>query len=292
MAFWSGEKLAEELPNGLITPYDSNNLDYATYRLCVGEQAFVTHDKFALSGPSDPLISVLGDAPAHTLRIPPGQFAFLLTNEIVNVPPNAIGLISMRATYKFKGLINVSGFHVDPGWNGKLLFSVYNAGPSELIVKKGEPLFLIVFADLDRTSTMLYKGQSQGQKSINPALIQGMTSQVFSPLMLQRQMDEYGKSLSVIKEELSKDIATVKSVAEQVRVGAIVISIITTAVLAFVALLPNVAGTILAKTIESAGYEIKQKQSDNCCASKDSEAEKTTSTKRAIPVPPTSAAKP
>ena len=277
MAFWSGEKLAVELPKGLITPYDKQNLDYATYRLCVGEQAFVTHDKFASSGPSDPLISVLGDAPKHTLRIAPGQFAFLLTNEMVKVPSNAIGLISMRATYKFKGLINVSGFHVDPGWEGKLLFSVYNAGPSEVIVQKGEPLFLIVYADLDRESTKLYDGKSQGQKSINPQLIEGMTSQVFSPLMLQRHVDQLNGTLNFVKA-VTYSVTTLAG-------------ILLAAIAIFATVFPSTVGIILAKTIESAGYEIKQKQSDNCCLSKDAEIDKTVQTKPAVPKPTVSTTK-
>ena len=59
----------------------------------------------------------------------PGQFAFLLTDEIVEVPDSAMALISIKAKIKWRGLINVSGFHVDPGFKGRLIFSVYNAGP-------------------------------------------------------------------------------------------------------------------------------------------------------------------
>lgn len=243
MGFWSGERLALELPKGLISDFDPNNLDYATYRLCVGEQAFVTADKFGVSAPSDPLISVLGDAPNHTLRIPPGQFAFLLTHETVKVPSSAIALISMRATYKFKGLINVSGFHVDPGWEGKLLFSVYNAGASEVIIKKLDPLFLIVYADLDQDSKMLYRGASQHQKSINPSLLEGMTGQVFSPLMLQRKMETLEQSTNFIKAFIY---------------GA---GTVLTLLLAAAALSPNLVGAVLAKSIEAAGYELKGKSS-------------------------------
>ena len=50
--------------------------------------------------------------------IPPGQFAFLLTAETVTMPDNAIAFISIKARLKFNGLINISGFHVDPGYRG------------------------------------------------------------------------------------------------------------------------------------------------------------------------------
>ena len=256
MSFWSGEKLAEELPKGLIVPYDEKNLDCASYRLCVGEQAFVTSDKFATSAPGDPLITILGDAPQHTLRIHPGQFAFLLTEEIVKVPSDAIALISMRAKYKFQGLINVSGFHVDPGWSGKLLFSVYNAGANEVIISKGEPLFLIVYSTLDRISVKVYDGSSKNQITIKTELISGMTGQVFSPLMLQRKMEDLKDQHIELREKAKTLETTTKVVATGLGLAVGIIGLF----IATIAMVPNFTGVFLAKTLESAGYEVKQKE--------------------------------
>ncbi len=248
MAFWSGEKLAQRLPS-LITGFTKKNLDCASYRLCVGDQVFATSDKFAASSPSAPLVSVLKDPPDNVLRIRPGQFAFLMTHEVVRVPNDALALISIRAGYKFKGLINISGFHVDPGWVGKLLFSVYNAGPAEVIVERGDPMFLIVYADLDRTSDKIYNGASQGQANIKASLLTNMTEQVFSPLMLQRQLDELEKTTSALK------IATYT-------LGTVAASVVGLAIACFslvAAVAPGWFGVTLAKTLDAAGYEIKQK---------------------------------
>lgn len=246
MAFWSGEKLRQELP-ALITGFDPKQIDCATYQLCVGDQAFVTRD-FQSSAPTDPLVSVLGSPPNHTIRIAPGQFAFLLTLEEVRVPANAMALISMRARYKFKGLINVSGFHVDPGWRGKLIFSVYNAGPTEVILSKGDPLFLIVYADLDRTTSEIYTGKGLDQKSIKAELLENMTSQVFSPQALQRQLDTVDSKMGRI--ELSIGIAA------GIAAG---LAVVTGILVATVALLPSWAGVVIARTLDAANYEIRQK---------------------------------
>lgn len=246
MAFWSGEKLGLELPS-LVSDFDKNRIDCATYRLRVGEQAFVT-DNFRSASPSAPLISVLGQPPNHTIRIAPGQFAFLLTLEDVTVPSTAIALISMRAGYKFKGLINVSGFHVDPGWHGKLLFSVFNAGPQEVILARGEPAFLIVYADLDGPSSMVYRGASLGQNSIKPELLQNMTAQVFSPQILQSKLAEVDAKMGRI--ELNTGIAA------GIATG---LAVITGIVVAAVALLPSWTGVVIARTLDAANYEVKQK---------------------------------
>lgn len=247
MAFWSGEKLAQHLPN-LITPYSSSNIDCASYKLSVGEQAFVTSEQLESTEPAAKLVTVLGAAPDNMLRIAPGQFAFILTLENIKVPINALALISMRAKYKFQGLINVSGFHVDPGWDGKLLFSIYNAGPQAVVVEKGEAMFLIVYSDLDRDSNEIYRGGSQGQNSIKPDLLTKLTSQTFSPQVLKRQLDQVHEKQS----NLQLRMGITASVATA-------IGIVLGIIVAGFALLPSWTGVVIARTLDSAGYEIRQK---------------------------------
>lgn len=256
MAFWSGERLAVELAKGLVRPFDPNSIDCASYPLRVGGEAFVTSDRFATAAPGDPLVSVLNAPPNHTLRIPPGQFAFLLTHEEISVPTNAIALISIKAKYKFQGLINVSGFHVDPGFNGKLLFSVYNAGPTEVIVQNKQTMFMIVYADLDQDSKVIYKGPANGRASIDTALIQGMTSQVFSPLMLQRKIE----ALSTRIEEVDRDAALLKTVTISVTT---IVGILLALAALFATFAPATVGIILARVIEGGGYELKQRATES-----------------------------
>lgn len=204
MTFWSGEKLATEIPRlSLIDKFDPTAIKSASYELCVGSQAFVTRDDLVSGSPTAQLTETLSEkAPKNTIVISPGQFAFLLTEEKVTVPKNALALISMKAKYKFRGLINVSGFHVDPGFSGKLLFSLYNAGPREIILKRGQRMFIIVYASLDRTSKKpyVYEGGSQGQEEIDVGLIQEIaTGQVFSPMFLQRQMNSISGDLTEVR---------------------------------------------------------------------------------------------
>jgi dCTP deaminase len=152
----------------------------------------------------------------------------------------------MRTTYKFKGLINVSGFHVDPGWHGQLLFSVYNAGPAEVIVSKGQELFLIVFADLDRDSSQTYKGKSQYQSAIDTSLLQNMTEQVFSPLMLQRQM-----------KDMQDQMGQIRTITYAVSSTAVIVLAIAGV---FAAFAPATLGIVLARMMDGGGYEMRLKR--------------------------------
>src|SRR5437016_6436146 len=152
MSFWSGEKLLQRAQAGqLIKPFDQNAIDCAAYTLSLGEFAFTTADDKDRTASAK-----IGETPGirklehkEMFSIRSGQFALLLTEEVVTIPDDAIGFISVKARRKLEGLINVSGFHVDPGWSSRLIFGVFNAGPQELVLQRGEPLFLLFIADLD-----------------------------------------------------------------------------------------------------------------------------------------------
>ncbi|MDC4794241.1 hypothetical protein NQ839_18835, partial [Acinetobacter baumannii] len=140
--------------------------------------------------------------------IPKGQFALLITEEIVHVPSDAIAFISFKAKYKYKGLINVSGFHVDPGWRGRLTFSVYNAGPSDVVLEKGNPFALIWYADLDRAgaSQTEYEDYFKDEPpvlSITSNKVSDMSGDIFSPFKLKKEIDD-------IKEKYNKEILDLK----------------------------------------------------------------------------------
>jgi len=82
------------------------------------------------------------------LEIDPGQFGLLTTFETIRMPLDCIAFISMRFNKKKAGLVNVSGFHIDPGYEGKIVFSVYNAGPNTVSLKLKDDIFMIIFSKI------------------------------------------------------------------------------------------------------------------------------------------------
>jgi dCTP deaminase len=162
MPFWSDETwihLAEgDVP---VHPFDKNRLEEAKYIMSVGEEVYIS------SSESDKTIILLKENEAFQLG--PGQFAYILTHETVRIPLDAIGFISINARVKFAGLVNISGFHVDPGYHGRLLFSVFNAGPSSIHLRRGQPIFPLWIASLDApTRKASFK---RGYERIDPNLI-------------------------------------------------------------------------------------------------------------------------
>ncbi|MES2458193.1 MAG: deoxycytidine triphosphate deaminase [Bacteroidota bacterium] len=134
------ELLVLQTTSNVIDPFDARRVKNGAYELSLGKEVYLTDSK---TGKVETL-----DKDDRQIDINPGQFALLLTKEKVSIPKDKIAFISIKAGEKLKGLINVSGFHVDPGFNDHLLFSVYNAGPSTIVLNFGEPYFPIWFAEM------------------------------------------------------------------------------------------------------------------------------------------------
>ncbi|WP_152485768.1 hypothetical protein [Euryhalocaulis caribicus] len=101
---------------------------------------------------------------------------------------------------KFEGLINVSGFHVDPGWNGHLVYAVYNAGPRAISLSRGEDLFLIWFAELDQCEydPKYVRKDGKIQKGLKSELISGVSDPTYSMQRLSREIDKAHNKITTV----------------------------------------------------------------------------------------------
>ena len=186
MPFWSSQTLKARIPTDqLVVPYKDNGVVRAAYEMRVGPEAFVTSD----TGETTELPE------GKKIVIPPGQFGLLVTQETVRIPANVIAFISIRAGIKFRGLINVSGFHVDPGYHGQLRFAVYNAGSQKIVLDQGQRIFMIWFADLDETDIDPYPEREDSRSAITADHVAAIQGDVASPAELKAQLDELRSDL-------------------------------------------------------------------------------------------------
>lgn len=220
MAFWSSEKLKDVLSHGkLIEPYDKEKdkdaIKYGAYELSLGSEAYLTSYE-------DNRKQSISDG--EQLVIPPGQFGLLLTEEKITIPNNAIGFISIKAGIKFRGLVNISGFHVDPGFSGKLKFSVYNAGSRDIVLQRKRRLFLLWLSDLDQP-TQPYAGEHAYQSEITPEDVMQIAGKIASPGQLKKEIEE-------LKISFDKEIQTLNHRADNIKV---VLTVLLTIALGLVA---------------------------------------------------------
>jgi dCTP deaminase len=182
MSFLSNQELEEILPK-CIEPYIPGNLENAAYELRLGNEYFATNTEEGVK-------TIIEEGKQITIK--PGQCALLLTKETVTIPNNLLAFISIKATFKFGGLVNVSGFHVDPGFHGKLMFAVYNAGSADTVLTEGEKLFPIWFCELTNTleEKDAYDGKSNNRSSITSQDVMRIHGEIFSPNVLYEKIKE------------------------------------------------------------------------------------------------------
>ena len=194
--FWSGARIRDRLEVWKDTdtpiispPPEDRNIGRASVRLTVGEEIYIS----PASEADTKTRQLLKDR--QSLVIPSGQFAFLSTAETVCVPNDAIAFITVRSKEaSFRGLVNVSGFHVDPGYVGQLIFSVFNAGPGPVQVTLGDPWFEIFFADLVQPEVKDYD-PDKGYTGIPTRLITPLAKQFHSFAGLENEIKETKEAL-------------------------------------------------------------------------------------------------
>jgi dCTP deaminase len=205
--FWSGETLSERLKT-LIEPFVPERVDCAAYRLAIGPEVYVSPTD-QTAEPATVSVRKLSEEEAFT--VPPGQFAFLLTEEVVSVPADALAFISIRAKTKFRGLVNVSGFHVDPGYHGQLTFAVFNAGPVPVHLKRGQQIFLIWYANLDCETA--FKKDGTLKKGLDTDYVTAIAGELQSFASLSKKIKDVDKALGDRVNAIEKEQTYYRAIA-------------------------------------------------------------------------------
>ena len=191
MAFWSTQRFtAEQNVQGMIEGFVRARLRCGKYELRLSREVLTTPVAGRKIEPQND---------DRVLSIQPGQFAFLYTEESVSVPATALAFISMRTAKKWEGLVNISGFHVDPGFSGRLKFSVFNAGSQPVHLEYGEETFLIWFADFDQAVEDPYDGGNNHQNHITPSDYKLLDDETHSAASLHRRVEKLEFWLKIAK---------------------------------------------------------------------------------------------
>lgn len=104
------------------------------------------------------------DLDQEKFSIRPGQFVAALTEEKLTLPADICGRFGVKSSFARKGLIAFGGIQIDPGFNGRVVVSLFNVGPENIELKPGEPMFTVEFHKLEEAVKHLYAGEYQDQE--------------------------------------------------------------------------------------------------------------------------------
>lgn len=162
----------------LENTFEPDRVNQCSYDLRLGAESYVV-------GQRAPVSLRKGNP---YLVLPPGQFALLTCFEKIRLPREIMGFITVRNRYKMQGLVNVSGFHVDPTFEDQLVFAVQNVGPTDIRVKFMEPTFTIFFARVEN-NTSPTKAKEDPRHGINLQDINQLGGSTITLTKLKKEID-------------------------------------------------------------------------------------------------------
>ena len=140
MAFLGGKRIQLSKDDLFEDFFCAKCVQQSSYDLRLGEEYYIVGKKAPQKlSDKDPYLS-----------LSPGQFAILTCYEKLHMPDDIIGFITLRNQFKMQGVVNVSGFHVDPSFKGRLVFAVQNVGPNDVRLRYKDRTFTIFFAEVDQ----------------------------------------------------------------------------------------------------------------------------------------------
>lgn len=95
------------------------------------------------------------------LKVEPGRFVGVLTEEILGMPPDIAARFGLRSEFTRHGLVAFGGIQIDPGFKGRLAISLFNAGPEPIEMEAGRKMFTVEFQRLDVPAEKPYQGEYQ-----------------------------------------------------------------------------------------------------------------------------------
>lgn len=180
----------------VIDPFESNQVQGATYDLRVGKQGATTSSK--------KIVNIEEDG---YLLLKPGDFAIIVVLEKLRLSPQYVGRFGLRSKYARKGIIATTGPQIDPGYDGRLILGLTNLTPRAVSLPYKDDLVSVEFHRLEKPSTKPYSGPYQNKYELGPEDIESI---VEAEAMTLSEVLTTLTSLSKNVGDLTNDVKTMK----------------------------------------------------------------------------------
>lgn len=145
------------------------------------------------------------DLRRDTMELAPGAYGGVISSEKFNLPENICARIGSKRALSYDGVILLTGTTVDPGYQGHLLFGLYNASQRRVIIRSGRKLCNIVFERLSKAPDKLV--------SSDPNLLAGSFPDAFVDRIANMEVLPWMQISDRVKqiEQITKDILDLKA---------------------------------------------------------------------------------
>jgi len=146
------------------------------------------------------------------LVVSPGEMVFVMSKERLNLNGNIFSQLSPRRKMTEFGIITLGGFAIDPGYNGKLLFGLYNISSEDFKLVPNAKLVGAVFFELEKDELLPDYTPPKAIDEYSSTLIEkvakyqpvGITTLGESIREIERQLEAFKKGLSKNTDAIEK----------------------------------------------------------------------------------------
>ncbi len=133
------------------------------------------------------------------LVIEPGEVAFVMTEETLDLPYNIFCQLSSKRKLSHGGIIILGGFTVDPNYNGKLIFGLYNISSRKYPIIPGKKLVAGIFYKLEDTEIQ--------ESSVKPVPLYDFPDELLALVkeykpVSNKMLESFTKNIDELKEEI------------------------------------------------------------------------------------------
>jgi dCTP deaminase len=145
------------------------------------------------------------DLSQSPMELEPGAYGGVVSYERLHLPSNVCARIGSKRALSYDGVILLTGSLVDPGYEGHLLFGLYNASQRRVLIRSGRKICNIVFERLSDSPERQAPSDPNLQNGAFPdAFVDRMANMDVLPWM---QISERVKQI----ETITKDILDLKA---------------------------------------------------------------------------------
>ena len=83
------------------------------------------------------------------VRVPPGEFVFFLTEEVIRLPVDVCGQLFMQPMIANRGLLFFTAGHIAPGWAGKLTGTMVNMTNDTVYLNRSDYILYLQLIETD-----------------------------------------------------------------------------------------------------------------------------------------------
>lgn len=173
--------------------FHTSSLEASSYDIRVGAKGVVGGEGVEIDIRKEPM------------ELGPGGYGGIISYEKLWLPDNVCARIGSKRALSYDGVILLTGTTVDPGYEGHLLFGVYNASQRKVIIRPNKKICNIVFERLAKPPDRLAPADPNLRVGNFPdAFLDRMANMEVLPWM---QISERVKQI----ETITKDILDLKA---------------------------------------------------------------------------------